>query len=144
MAEGDTHHRQRRIMNPCFGNTQIRDIVPVFYAKSVEASNLRGKSAVCSLICALSRNHKLRDAWLNKLSESPSGEVRIDVLEWLSRATLDIIGLAGFNYNFNAIAAGETNELAQAFKTVMTPSRRVCPVSRSEMLLELRLIIFKR
>jgi hypothetical protein len=43
-----------------------------------------------------------------------------DVVPFLSRATLDIIGLAGFGYAFDALSSSENspNELAQAFKTV--------------------------
>jgi hypothetical protein len=48
------------------------------------------------------------------------------MLAWLSGTTLDIIGLAGFGYDFNAIAsesshgegAGEQNELLSAFQTI--------------------------
>jgi hypothetical protein len=47
------------------------------------------------------------------------------MLSWLSRATLDIIGLAGFGYDFGSVAsggsqgeAGEENELLGAFQTM--------------------------
>ncbi|KAG8990152.1 hypothetical protein FRB93_003318 [Tulasnella sp. JGI-2019a] len=99
VAEGDAHRRQRRIMNPCFGVAQIRDLMPIFWAKSFE----------------------LRDIWLNVISES-SGEAEIDVLRGLSRMTLDVIGLAGFNYNFNSLVDGETNELAKAFHNLSAPT----------------------
>lgn len=67
------------------------------------------------------------------------GPVRIDILSWLSRTTLDIIGLAGndfdcrdykfeprgllyasgFNYEFNALNVNEKpNELNEAFSTI--------------------------
>lgn len=37
-------------------------------------------------------------------------------MPYLSRTTLDIVGLAGFNYSFNSVKAGEnSNELAIAF-----------------------------
>ncbi|KAG9003792.1 hypothetical protein FRB93_010808 [Tulasnella sp. JGI-2019a] len=99
VAEGDEHRRQRRIMNPCFGIAQIRELMPIFYAKSFE----------------------LRDVWMSKISEH-SGAAEIDALQGLSRTTLDIIGLAGFNYDFNAIAEGETNELARAFNDALAPT----------------------
>jgi len=38
------------------------------------------------------------------------------VLSWLSRATLDIIGLGGFNYSFDALQQGEeASELSASF-----------------------------
>lgn len=68
---------------------------------------------------------KLRDAWLQHIAENPSGRATVDVLNWLSRATLDIIGLAGFDYSFNAVAEGETNELARAFQMLFMPPPHV-------------------
>ncbi|KAG9036104.1 hypothetical protein FRB95_009892 [Tulasnella sp. JGI-2019a] len=61
-----------------------------------------------------SKSFELRDMWMGKISEH-SGLVEVDALQGLSRITLNIIGLAGFNYDFNAIAGGETNELMMAF-----------------------------
>jgi hypothetical protein len=41
-------------------------------------------------------------------------------MHWLSRTTLDIIGLAAFNYDFNTLRRGqEGNELALAFHGMM-------------------------
>lgn len=102
-TEGEDHRRQRKIMNPCFGIAQIRDLMPIFYSKSFE----------------------LRDVWLNQVSENPKGIATIDVLDWLSRMTLDVIGLAGFNYEFNSMSEGETNELAQAFQVLFYPTNNV-------------------
>lgn len=33
----------------------------------------------------------------------------------------DVIGLAGFDYNFNALVEGKTNELAMAFQDLLSP-----------------------
>lgn len=43
---------------------------------------------------ALTHTMQLRDVWAAESSKQ-GGTGRIDVLSWLSRATLDIIGLAG-------------------------------------------------
>ncbi|KDQ07870.1 hypothetical protein BOTBODRAFT_38429 [Botryobasidium botryosum FD-172 SS1] len=79
-AEGDVHKRQRRVMNPSFGPAQIRNLTPIFLEKSQE----------------------LRDVWLDKIAKG-NGVHQTDVMTWLSRATLDIIGLAGFDYEFSAL-----------------------------------------
>lgn len=61
----------------------------------------------------------MRDIWARSVENSGNGTARIDVLSWLSRATLDVIGLAGFNYKFNALNEhGEVNELNKAFSTL--------------------------
>ncbi|KAF8188482.1 cytochrome P450 [Mycena galopus ATCC 62051] len=94
VTEGDVHRQQRKIMNPAFGAPQIRELTEIFIQKSLE----------------------LRDIWASQTTES--GAVRVDVIPWLSKATLDMIGLAGkcrFNYNFNSLASEEPTELAAAF-----------------------------
>lgn len=64
-------------------------------------------------------NPQLRDVWLGEITKNASTPVtlaaaraqdtlppptaRIEVMGYLSRATLDIIGKAGFNYDFNAL-----------------------------------------
>ncbi|QRV98590.1 cytochrome P450 family protein [Ceratobasidium sp. AG-Ba] len=94
-AESDAHKRQRRIMNPSFGPPQIRDLVPIFWERS----------------------NKLRDIWLDDIKSASEGSTVINVLPWLSRATLDIIGVAGFDYHFNSLE-DEKDELSTAFMKV--------------------------
>ena len=58
---------------------------------------------------------KLRDILNEQIAASPTPPT-IDVVHWLSRATLDIIGLAGFNYDFSTLRQGqEGSELSAAF-----------------------------
>ena len=48
------------------------------------------------------------------------------MLGWLSKATLDIIGLAGFNYRFNSLnPQGKPNELSKAFKEIFDPDTKI-------------------
>ncbi|KAG9128431.1 hypothetical protein FRC07_012539 [Ceratobasidium sp. 392] len=97
-AEFDVHKRQRRIMNPAFGPPQVRELVPIFWQKS----------------------NKLKDVWLNLIKTSSEGATVIDVLPWLSRATLDIIGAAGFDYHFNSLDGDDEDELALAFSKIFS------------------------
>ncbi|KAJ3512993.1 hypothetical protein NLJ89_g3199 [Agrocybe chaxingu] len=103
IAEGEKHRQQRRIMNPAFGPAQTRELTEIFIEKSIE----------------------LRDIWLTESQKD--GNSRIDVLSWLSRMTLDVIGLAGFNYKFDALAASdpEKNELNQAFSVLFRSRSRI-------------------
>ncbi|ELU37459.1 cytochrome P450 [Rhizoctonia solani AG-1 IA] len=80
-------------MNPSFGPVQVRELVPIFWQKS----------------------NKLRDAWVNLIKSGPEEHTIIDVLSWLSRATLDIIGVAGFDYEFSALDGNDEDELSKAF-----------------------------
>ncbi|KAF7375729.1 hypothetical protein MSAN_00462400 [Mycena sanguinolenta] len=99
VVEDDQHKQQRKIMNPAFGVPQIRELTEIFVEKSIQ----------------------LRDIWATQVAKSDTGVARVEVLSWLSKATLDIIGLAGFNYKINALGAEEgaaPNELAEAFETL--------------------------
>ncbi|KAJ7268576.1 cytochrome P450 [Mycena rebaudengoi] len=93
----DDHKRQ----NPAFGISQIRGLTEVFVEKSLQ----------------------LRDIWARQVSAGGSS-AQIEVLSWLRRTTLDVIGqvrsctksVSRFNYQFNAMdTAGEPDELNDAF-----------------------------
>ena len=49
--------------------------------------------------------------------------IDIEVNEWASRATLDIIGQGGFGQNFNAIKDPD-NALSQTYRSIFKPGRR--------------------
>lgn len=40
-AEGEAHKRQRKLMNPCYGPAQVRDLLPIFYTKANFVSSFR-------------------------------------------------------------------------------------------------------
>ncbi|ESK92976.1 cytochrome p450 [Moniliophthora roreri MCA 2997] len=94
-AEGQTHKRQRRVATPAFSIQNMRALVPLVFRKGEE----------------------LKDKWAAMLDRDAEKqrEAIVDVCHWVSRATFDVIGLAGFDYNFNAIQ-DETNELFVAYK----------------------------
>ncbi|KAF8161951.1 cytochrome P450 [Mycena galopus ATCC 62051] len=101
VVEGDQHKQQRKIMNPAFGIPQVRELTEIFVDKSIQ----------------------LRDIWAAQVAKSTTGVARVEVLSWLSKATLDIIGLAGFNYKIDALGAEEgaaPNELAEAFEALFS------------------------
>jgi cytochrome P450 len=92
-AEGQVHRRQRRVATAAFSVQNMRALVPIVFMKGSE----------------------LRDTWFGILRQSDTRDCKIDVCHWISRATFDVIGLAGFDYNFDAIK-GESNELFGAYK----------------------------
>ncbi|KAJ7778733.1 cytochrome P450 [Mycena maculata] len=101
VAEGDEHRQQRKIMNPAFGAPQVRELTGIFVEKAQE----------------------LRDVWALQAANA-GGVVRVDILSWLSKATLDIIGLAGFNYHFNSLSS-ENSELGAAFSVIFQSGMRM-------------------
>jgi cytochrome P450 len=72
IAEFEDHKRQRRILNPAFAVGHLRRITQHFWLKA----------------------NQLVECW-KPLVENQDKE-GIEVLEWMSRVALDIIGLAGF------------------------------------------------
>ncbi|KAI0668208.1 cytochrome P450 [Trametes maxima] len=98
-TEGEQHRQQRRIMNPAFGPSQIRELTGIFLDKAKE----------------------LRDVWMTQTGAGGAPS-RVDVLKGLSKMTLDVIGLAGFNYQFNSLnQTGTQNELNDAFQEIFNP-----------------------
>ncbi|KAI8972453.1 cytochrome P450 [Trametes punicea] len=98
VTEGEQHRQQRRVLNPAFGPSQIRELTEIFVEKAIE----------------------LRDVWAAELSRQ--GEAaRINAVRGLTKMTLDVIGLAGFNYEFDSLnPKGKPNELAKAFEEIFT------------------------
>ncbi|SCV68130.1 BQ2448_251 [Microbotryum intermedium] len=116
-AEGDDHKRQKRIMNPAFSPSALRDLLPTFFESSYK---LRDRwigliDTTESDALAFSSSEKA-DEYANSHEE---GEVMLEVTKWLSRLTLDIIGMAGFGYDFGALS-GQKNELGDAFQLMLS------------------------
>jgi cytochrome P450 len=95
------HQRQRKNLNPAFAFRHIKELYPIFWSKSSE------------LVHALILNSEAVD---------PAGEkssAPIDVNEWASRATLDIIGIAGLGQDFHSIR-DPTTELIRTYKKIFS------------------------
>ncbi|EIW81246.1 cytochrome P450 [Coniophora puteana RWD-64-598 SS2] len=98
-VEGDTHRRQ----GPAFGGPQIRTLYPVIWQKA----------------------YQLKMIWLDKITNNGDKEsCEVDVLYWLSRVALDIIGLAGFGYSFNALTE-PNNVLSEAYAAIFSNARKL-------------------
>ncbi|KAG0146478.1 hypothetical protein CROQUDRAFT_77651 [Cronartium quercuum f. sp. fusiforme G11] len=94
-AEGETHKRQKRLLAPTFSPAQIKELEPVMYDSA----------------------YLLQDKWADMIRASQKPYLVINVLPWLSRATLDIIGSAGFGYKFGALDGDESSsKLGEAFQ----------------------------
>ncbi|PKY39669.1 cytochrome P450 [Rhizophagus irregularis] len=90
-AEGDVHKRQRKMMTPAFTHSNIKEMVPTF---------IRVTSTLKGLI----------------EKEINQGNSNINLTPYISKTTLDIIGLVGFNYEFNSLTS--PNVLAEAYASI--------------------------
>jgi cytochrome P450 len=86
-AEGQVHKRQRRVATPAFSIQNMRALVPLVFAKGSQ----------------------LRDRWQEMVA--PSDSATIDVSHWLSRATFDVIGIAGMSRLFPAFQLLNRNRI---------------------------------
>ena len=104
LAEGEEHKKQRKDLMPAFAFRHIKELYPVFWNKSGE------------LVHALSLHSE------SSYSDGDKPSAGIDVKDWTSRATLDIIGLAGLGRDFDAIKDPD-NELIRTYKKIFSPGR---------------------
>lgn len=95
VSEGDVHRFQRKNLNPMFSFRHIKDLYPLMWSKSLELVN-----------CI--------KAQISTSSSSEKGYV-IEVNEWTSRATLDIIGVAALGRNIDSLRNND-DELATLYE----------------------------
>ncbi|GAA6004161.1 cytochrome P450 [Rhodotorula paludigena] len=117
-AEGDDHRRQRRIMNPSFGPAHLRELTPVFFEHSHRLREVLTEAIEAGQVDETGwRDEEQRKSWEK---DHPDGEIVHDVIKWLNRVTLDIIGDAGFGYQFGALEKSD-NALGRAFSHMFSP-----------------------
>ena len=95
LAEGSEHVHQRKALAPGFSISAIRALTPVFWQKSLLLSKL----------------------WKEEMNEAKLVTKSFEVLEWLNRTTLDIIGQAGFGTDINSLENPET-PIREAYRLV--------------------------
>jgi cytochrome P450 len=116
LAEGDEHKIQRKNLMPAFAFRHIKDLYPTFWTKSREAvlamtARVKGIE-VKEEICTAPEN-----------GTEPQGPAVIEVGDWASRATLDIIGVAGLGQDFGAIR-DPTTPLNKTYRALFKPTRQ--------------------
>ncbi|KAJ7872383.1 cytochrome P450, partial [Mycena leptocephala] len=95
-AEGDSHKRQRRALNPAFSNASIKNLTPIFFDSA----------------------YKAKAAWDAMIESEPSSDgTIIEVQHWMNYISLDTIGLAGFSHNFGALS-GKASNIATVFDSI--------------------------
>ncbi|RMI96301.1 hypothetical protein CDV36_016333, partial [Fusarium kuroshium] len=85
-AEGDEHGHQRKTLVPDFSTRSIKVLSPIFSEKSL----------------------LLADPWQDGMKGKKLAAKPFEVLQWLSRATLGIIGKVGLGCNINSLEHHET------------------------------------
>ena len=96
----DVIQKQRKDPMPAFAFRHIKDLHPIFLEKS----------------------RALKNALVAQIQSESEDLASIDVHGWASRATLDIIGVAGLGTDFGAIEQ-PNNELHQTYRKIFSPGR---------------------
>lgn len=108
-VEDAAHKRQRKILSPAFSLTNVKAMIPVFWNKAYDLADALGKIVDDA------------DAGKGGPRGTPEGArsgALVDLLDFTIRAALDVIGIVGFNYQFNA-QKGLPNPLGDGFMDVM-------------------------
>ncbi|KAM7222548.1 putative cytochrome P450 E-class, group I [Rhypophila decipiens] len=81
LAEGQDHMMQRKALTAGFSIQSIRALTPIFWEKSLLMAKI----------------------WREEMTAQSVTTKSYEVLEWLNRCTLDIIGKAGFGYDTHSL-----------------------------------------
>ncbi|KAF9048760.1 cytochrome P450 [Panaeolus papilionaceus] len=92
---GDQHRKQRRLLNPTFSVKHLRNLTPTIY----------------------SVGHRLERLFSAKTASGPQ---EIDLLAWMARAALEVIGQSGFGYSFEPLTEdGASHPFSGCVKNVI-------------------------
>lgn len=94
---------QRKNLQPAFSYRHIKGLYPTFWSKSAE---------MVQVVTAMLKEDEGKG--------NRDGTV-VELSSWLSRCTLDIIGIAGLGYNFDSIN-DPNSELLKTYQTVFAPT----------------------
>lgn len=94
---------QRKHLNPAFSYRHVKDLYPIFWAKSVEM--IQGIESA--------------------INDLPEEKRVIEIKDWASRTTLDIIGLAGMDNDFESLSHSNNSLNMHYRKTLVNPPMHV-------------------
>ncbi|KAI0661554.1 cytochrome P450 [Cubamyces menziesii] len=89
---GEHHRKQRKMLNPVFSPKHMRHMIPMFY----EVARLLGQAIE---------------------SRVKGGPQELDMITWMGRTALEIVGQAGLGYSFDPLVRDKPDEYAAALKT---------------------------
>ena len=131
-VEGDEHKFHRKHMSPAFSTKYIRDCQPIFWQKTKQIvefythkidSQRRGNGENRETSGHAEREGKHISTPQQYIEEPPRTGV-VDVHEPISRAALDVIGIATCTFDFDSLRKDEAeNELVRNYRKAFGVSR---------------------
>ncbi|KAJ9371078.1 hypothetical protein DTO282F9_7579 [Paecilomyces variotii] len=101
-AEGERHKFIRKNTRPAFSSRALQDLYPMMWTK------------------AMALTHLLRDE-VQQQSTAADSMGTVDICPWATRASLDVIGIAGLGREFN-ILKNSDDQLFKAYEYISEPS----------------------
>ncbi|TFY58649.1 hypothetical protein EVG20_g8067 [Dentipellis fragilis] len=99
-SSGDVHRRHRKLLNPVFSGSSMRYLTPIFQRVTKE----------------------LGDLLTTKVND---GKTELDVMMWMARLSLELIGQGGLGYSFDALNEHSTNAYGTAIKNMVPTLSKV-------------------
>ncbi|KAG5719279.1 Cytochrome P450 4F12 [Termitomyces sp. T112] len=96
---GDHHKKQRKIVNPVFSVTQLRQLTPIIYEVADKLSGVLDREAT--------------------RCEEETGRSVLDMSEWMSRVALETVGQTILGYSFDPLDSPATNPYTAAVKELI-------------------------
>ena len=118
VAEGEEHKIQRKNLMPAFAYRHVKDLYPVFWSKSRELVQCLSQASDATRV-PNEKTATVRNPPDNADEHAPG---IIDVGNWTSRATLDIIGISGVGQDFGALQDPNA-KLNTTYRNVFNPGR---------------------
>lgn len=122
LAEGDEHKKQRKDLMPAFAYRHIKDLYPVFWDKSREMVDLLKEAIKSNVPSAEQHGAAVHDPEKDSADVVKHAPGTIEVGDWTSRATLDIIGVSGMGQDFDSLNH-PNNKLNHTYRTVFNPGK---------------------
>ncbi|KAJ7364065.1 cytochrome P450 [Mycena albidolilacea] len=104
-ALGEQHKKQRKMLNPVFSAAHLRQMVPIFFGV--------GK--------------RLRGALESRVQNGPK---ELDMLLWMTRTALELVGQAGLGYSFDPLDTDESPPYIQSVKQMQVATHKIVPAAK--------------
>ncbi|BEJ14990.1 hypothetical protein CspHIS471_0407570 [Cutaneotrichosporon sp. HIS471] len=130
--EGEKHRRMRRALNPAFSGGAIKDMLPTIYEKAGQLVGLFERLVDDDGLEGYAAHPPAQE-------DRVRGARKIDVFKFAGNLTTDVIGVAGFEHDFNSLSpeddspellANRFNRLVDAANgmVLLTEAQNILPV----------------
>ena len=108
---GNHHRKQRKVLNPVFSEKHMRGVLPIFVP-------------IVQKACFCLRTHSTPRLISSKLcriidKKTEKGNANVNIFEWSSRTSLELIAQGGMGTSLDNLTEGETSKLTELAKEMV-------------------------